>query len=445
MVLVNLRPSFLKKTSCGLDLAVMAGILWKTQQLPLPDWLKYQPYIYGEISLTGQVQGPADLARHPIALDRPVLTGPFLTLEAKNPKASQMEDSITNHKNEIIYPGPIQIINDLEDLKHEIVFEQINQSYNRNEQALTPPMNCNIRFSKKQARIMSVVAAGEHNLLIVGPHGQGKTILAQNILPLLKPPDSDLLRSIQDIWAKYFNQAIISRPFVQPHHSTPAISMIGGGRPLMPGELSRAHGGILLLDEILEFDQQVIEALRQPAESDQIVIARGGVLEPFPCRILLLATSNLCYCGHYLPGRSNRCRCSARRRHLYFSRLTGPFLDRFAMAVFCDGWIGENKTVSMSEIQKLVQNAQSFAMENRGQCEPNSRLNLAQIQASKVSEVSESLSDLAPTHSGSLRRTLEVWRVARTLADLDRQEKMHPTHLAEAAQWTLHSHHLLMT
>ena len=210
------------------------------------------------------------------------------------------------------------------------------------------------------------------------------------------------------------------RPFVAPHHSIPVMSMLGGGSPPIPGEISRAHGGVLVLDELLEFHSYVRESLREPIESKSITISRRGVSCQFPANFLLMATTNLCPCGDYVPQRPTRCRFPLARCRSYLDKMSGPLLDRFSIISFSHQWRGEFE-VSLSKIGENIRRAREFGKRSRGQTLNNSELDLRTLEGF-IDDFT--LKNLLPSFEDSHRRKLAMLQVARSLADMEEQEEV---------------------
>ncbi|HEX4925876.1 MAG TPA: ATP-binding protein, partial [Bdellovibrionales bacterium] len=255
-----------------------------------------------------------------------------------------------------------------------------------------------------------------------------KSTAARLVHGLLAPP-ADAEWPLLTRIARQFGEPARWRPLVQPHHTIPALSMIGGCRPVRAGEITRAHGGILLLDELLEFDVTTQEALREPVERGVIAVARAGEAVELPARFLLLATANLCRCGQYAPTGENGCTCSEKRRRQYLERLSGPTLDRFDLFVYTNGWLADEKDTSLEGVRERVRAAQRFASARGRSSARNRDLGWDELHR-EVSDFQRRL--LGPLQAESMRRTLAVLRVARTCADLDQSESLRPHHLDEA-------------
>ncbi|MDE0119404.1 MAG: ATP-binding protein [Bdellovibrionales bacterium] len=404
-IIINLRPAHLKKSSQGLELAVACALLWKTEQLPPPSDMSSPFYVYGELSLDGTVSVPQDWESLPV----------------------RKEGILTGRIKEGNYLCPLFQISQLRDLENP-TFVPVKPI----TELLQKPPIPDICFSEKAAHILSIVAAGFHSLLLAGEAGSGKSTLSEHLPYLLPPPSSYEFRESRRVWSR-MGRSLVWRPFVHPHHSITPLAMIGGGYPLFYGEITKAHGGILFMDEYLEFHPKVQEALREPVERGEICIARRGQSEKFPARFLLVAATNLCPCGDLVPGKSSPCSYSLRRCFSHLERLNGPMLDRFDILAFSDQWKTGNLSVSLKEIYKRVMRADAFRRK-RGQKEVNARLSLQELESSlsvflKETQLSSSIS--------SKRRKKAILKVARTLADLNENESIEVQHIDQAKELSL--------
>lgn len=253
------------------------------------------------------------------------------------------------------------------------------------------------------------------NVLVAGPQGSGKTTWAKALYALTPPPELSSLLELADV----FGDEILDntwRPYEAPHHLTTPQAIVGGGSPIAPGIISRAHGGLLMMDEFLEFHPNVLEALREPIESGVIEIARKGVRERLPARFQLVATTNLCICGRLNPSREKLVTCShslGRCRSVCF-RLSGPLMDRFDVLLFSHTWLGRGiRRVSTLEVRNMIDRMAAFAAE-RGPVE---------------SSIPDWLGDLELSH----RRAQSLLKVARGLADLDGSVRILDHHFQSAS------------
>lgn len=300
-IFINLRPNHIKKSSLGLDLPIALGILWETGQMPLPK--QEMPFVYGELGLDAKVYQPLDID----FIDAKILKQDYLytgpSSAALNfpryefPSLSEFEEGACV---------------DAEVLNFDQTYPKVDEIY----------------ISKELADLSAVIAMGEHSAIFAGPKGSGKSTIVENLAKSLRPLETANFSTLRQI-GKYFGEDRKHRPIVSPHHSSTEISMIGGGAKAIPGEFTRAHGGVLILDEFLEFPTRVQEALREPMESGRIHLARAGERRTHPADFVLLATSNLCPCGDFYPAKKNRCVCRLTTRQRYIEKLSGPVLDRF--------------------------------------------------------------------------------------------------------------------
>jgi magnesium chelatase family protein len=406
-VLVHLKSTHLKKTSRGLDLAIAAALLWETEQLSKPPEV---PIVYGELTLKGEAVMPDDADELEPESDRTIITGAGKTdVGYRSIRLGELRDLA---------------------LQIEPIEAKPTPKFSR-------PLAKVDEVPRAAARLAAIVAAGEHAVLIAGPQGTGKTTLVELITTLIDEPSIDEFESMRKIW-KRAGQTLQWRPILKPHHSITPLAMIGGGSNLWAGEITRANGGVLIMDELLEFDPLIQEALREPVESGVISLVRAGNSKSYPAQLLLLATTNLCSCGKFVPHAKNHCRCSRAQRGRVLNRLKGPFVDRFSILALSDSWAGsgteEIDAVCVSSVQEETQRAIEFR-KSRGQTVPNARAD--------ASELGKTLTDFQRKnlrHTGSRRRQNALLRVARTIADLRGEPLIEEVDLAEAGALTLNTH-----
>ncbi len=292
------------------------------------------------------------------------------------------------------------------------------------------------RFSKVAAQQLALAALGEHSVLLAGPPGTGKSTWVESLFEMMADPTSEQWSQIWRL-GEIFGEEPRFRPFVSPHHSTSSLAILGGGHPPQPGEITRAHGGLLFLDEYLEFSPRVQEALREPIERGEIRITRGSQTRRYPCRFMLLAATNLCPCGRLAPGKFSGCNYSLARCHSHIDRLSGPMLDRFQVVALSHEWQG-GRSISSSEIFDRVEKARQIQVE-RGQRIANGYLSLESLE----DQIEPLALQLMPHSEVSGRRRLALARVARSLADLEGAQTIGPSHVLSAQALTLDSHHRL--
>ncbi len=397
-IVVNLKPSYIKKKSQGLDLAIACAYLYASGQVDAPN--RDKVFIYGELGLDGCVYMPDDFDFINDMSDQFLLTGfsdrPVLTSYKYLKQLSDLNQPQSVHKSDV--------------MKH-FVRPDIKQ----------------MQVSVQLIRLLKIIAVGEHSTLFAGPAGSGKSTFAELIPQFLKPPSEEQAFAIQKI-SRLFKQKQSWRPLVVPHHTIPKISMVGGGSHLVPGEITRAHNGVLLLDELLEFSNQTKEALREPIEKGCVHIARQSKYYKFPSDFLLLATTNLCPCGDMVPGNQPYCRFTLRKCQSYIEKLSGPLLDRFQILSYSQTWkTGNKKDIgsSLDEIKKTFEFIKDQGRENI----VNAKLKEEQILC-EFTDRSMGLFELMEFKSH--RRKLAVMRVARTIADIEMCAKIKFEHIQEA-------------
>lgn len=396
-ILVNLRPSHLKKTSRGLELAVATAFLWETGQVQKPV-IGNDFFIYGELSLAGTVSEPEDLAQLELDFFNIVLTG--------------------EGKQDSNFPFRRQVIKEIRDIERptELMASRSTQI------PLRPEKYIQQKFSSDQAELLKILAVGGHSALLAGSAGSGKSTVANALVEFLPEPEPALFDEIRRIQKKY-HEDIHWRPSVKPHHSTPMMAMIGGGNLPFAGEVSRAHGGVLILDELLEFSPRVQEALREPIEEGTMRVFRSGILQEYPAKSQVIATTNLCPCGQWTPDAKNMmaCRFSRRKCLSYRERLSGPLLDRFEILFFSQkiGLLEVNGQYILDSILR----ADEFRKKN------DVSLEISKIET-RLTKAAELI--LSETSFQSQRRRRAVLKVSQSLALLDEDMQIRPYHLQKA-------------
>ncbi len=400
-VIVNLWPRDHKKSSLGLDLAIAIGILHESGQKVFSET---EQVVYGELDMNGFVRAPEDLH----------------LFEGK-------EQKILTGEGDQSYDFDVEVLKELKDTAS-------TQKRKTKEAKTLRPSFLYSEYPVAAARLLKIVAAGEHSLVLVGPPGTGKTTFVESVISFLNPPSLAQLHELKKS-AIYYREKINWRPVIKPHHSSTPLSLVGGGSGLLPGEIVRAHHGILILDELLEFSNEVQSMLREPMESGRIRLARAGRQQDFSCQALVLATSNLCPCGEYVPSSFKNCRCSSLQLRRYLQKLSGPFVDRFSIFHFTNRWISstaKEETESSEEILKQIEKAVFFRSHERGQQTSNNTLSFEEVYKDFESE---NVRNLVPSFQ-SKRRELSFLRVARTIADLSSSKKINIEHVRHSLDFT---------
>lgn len=427
-ITVNLAPADLPKESGRFDLPIALGILAASGQIPAPVLADYE--FAGELSLSGEL--------------RPIRGALAMALQTGDggkafilPEESAREAALTGSTHILAARSLLGVCAHLTNREALPAAE--------GAVAASRPAVADLSDVRGQAqakRVLEIAAAGGHSLLMIGPPGSGKSMLAARLPGLMPDLDGEAARAsaaVLSLVGQFRPEAFGVRPYRQPHHTASAVALVGGGNPPRPGEISLAHCGILFLDELPEFDRKVLETLREPLESGRIHIARAARHAEFPAEFQLIAAMNPCPCGfHGAP--EGKCRCTPDQIARYRGKLSGPFLDRIDLivevpALPSDALAGKAEGEASAVVRTRVEAA--HARQQARQHKPNACLSTPEVdRCCQPDAVGSKLLQQATTQLDlSARAWHRILKVARTIADLAGSDEISAPHVAEAIQY----------
>lgn len=434
-IIINLSPADTKKTGAMYDLPIAIGILKATEQFTtqLTD-----AAILGELSLDGHVR--------PVKGILPIIIS-ALDLGCKKiiiPRANVIEASYIEGIDVYGFDTLRDVVAFLSSPEFYTPSPKLDINKIKEERTYSEDF-CQVKGQFAAKRAMEIAAAGSHNILMIGPPGGGKTMLAR-CLPTILPDltvaealETTKIHSVAGVLDEDMG-IIVNRPFRAPHHTGSKIALTGGGISAKPGEISLAHNGVLFMDELLEYPRDTLEILRQPLEDNVITISRAQRTVRYPANFMLVASMNPCPCGNY-GSKTHECTCTPAQIAKYRSKLSGPLMDRIDLHIEVDnvtyGDLSSKEAgESSSEIKKRVDNARNIQLkrfEGTG-VYSNSRMNNAMVsEFCKLTPECAQILKLAFERLGmSARAYNRILKVARTIADLEGEENILPSHITEA-------------
>jgi len=439
-IVINLAPADIKKEGSGFDLPIAVGIICEAGRIR-PDKLK-DYVIAGELSLDGQLRHVRGVLPIAMAVKKDGLKG--LIIPEENAREAAMVEGI-----DVI---PLKTLTDVVDFLNDDISPapfkvNLEEIFNIDQRSIVD--FADVKGQQEVKRGMEVAAAGGHNIIMIGPPGSGKTMLAKRIPTILPPMTFDealettKIHSVAGILPA--NTALVAvRPYRSPHHTISDVALVGGGSIAKPGEISYAHHGVLFLDELPEFKKNVLEVMRQPMEDGKVTISRSKISVEYPCNFMLAAAMNPCPCGNY--GNINQeCTCNPQMIQKYISKISGPLLDRIdihiqVQAVKYKELSSKESAEPSCSIRQRVMEArkrQHVRFKDRKNIYSNADMISKDIKEfCRIDHASEELMKMAITKLGLSARAYDrILKVSRTIADLSGEDNITSSHISEAIQY----------